>query len=401
MTAPDTTINSAGLDEFVDRFGKGEWATRISDLEREAAKPTRLGRAIQQRHIIELTIDRWRKPGRNRPPSAGERCIAKLAADASRLFEELPGASRDRLRARLQRAAEADNTLIPAFHILRTAALQRARGFEVLFAGLEDDTNFDLLIHRDGQEAEIACDVVSAEDGRGVHRGAWSNLCDRVDPELQTWLASHPGRYLLKMTLPQGLKDVPQSEALAALHGRITTMLSGMRRADHDEAAVLRLDPLMLAAAQADELGLMPSLRNEFGPEAHLAVMTAERSMMVLAARAGQENEVAVAIRRRMAAIAPTRLSGQRPGILAMFIEDTDRTEWRLLRERMDLEGEARHFLTNPEAKPVVAVTCASRLEMFGVGAPDAAPDGEFRFRNTQHPACKLTALAPAITSSV
>ena len=63
-------------------------------------------------------------------------------------------------------------------------------------------------------------------------------------------------------------------------------MLSTMRRADHDEAAVLRLDPLMLAAAQADELGLMPWLRNEFGPEAHLAVMTSEQSMVVLAARA-------------------------------------------------------------------------------------------------------------------
>jgi hypothetical protein len=401
MTRPDALIDSAALDQFVDGFGPGEWATRISDLEREAAKPTRLGRAIQQRHIIELTIDRWRKPGRNRPPSPGERSIAELATDASRLFDALPGASRDKLRTRLRTAAEADNTLIPAFHILRTAALQRARGFDVSFAGLQDDAKFDLLIHRDGQEAEIACDVVSAEDGRGVHRGAWSNLCDRVDPELQTWLASHPGRYVLKMTLPQGLKDVPKSEALAALHGRITAMLSTSRRADHDEAAVLRLDPLMLAAAQADELGLMPRLRNEFGPEAHLAVMTAERSMMVLAARAGQENEVAIAVRRRMAAVAPTRLSGQRPAILAMFIEDTDRAEWRLLRERMDLEGEVRQFLTNPSARPVVAVTCASRLEMFGAVAPDAAPDGEFRYRNPQHPAAKLPALAPAITSSI
>ena len=34
-------------------------------------------------------------------------------------------------------------------------------------------------------------------------------------------------------------------------------MLEAQRRADHDEAAVLRLDPLMLAAAQADELGLV------------------------------------------------------------------------------------------------------------------------------------------------
>jgi hypothetical protein len=145
----------------------------------------------------------------------------------------------------------------------------------------------------------------------------------------------------------------------------------------------------------------MPRLRNEFGPEAHLAVMTAERSMFVLAARSVQENEVAVAVRRRLTEIAPRRLTGTRPGILAMFIEDTDRTEWRMLRERMDLEGETRQFLTNPEAKPVIAVTCASRLEMFGIGAPDAAPDGELRFRNPLHPSAKAAALAPAVTSSI
>ena len=164
---------------------------------------------------------------------------------------------------------------------------------------------------------------------------------------------------------------------------------------------MLRLDPLMLAAAQADELGLMPRLRNEFGPEAHIAITAAERSLFVMAARSGQENEVAVAIRRRMTAVAPARLTGTRPGILAMFIEDTDRTEWRLMRERLDLEGEARQFLTDPGAKSVVAVTCASRLEMFGTSGPDVAPDGELRFRNPSHPAAKAAALAPAVTSSI
>ena len=251
------------------------------------------------------------------------------------------------------------------------------------FAGLEEDTSFDLLLARDGQEAEIACDVVSAEEGHGVHRGAWSQLCDRIDPELQAWLASHPGRYLLKMTLPQGLKDLPEGDALGALHSRISAMLSTQRRADHDEAAVLRLDPLMLAAAQASELGLMPRLRSEYGPEAHLAVTTAERGLFVMAARASNENQVAVAVRRRMAEIAPARLTGTRPGILAMFVEDTDRAEWQLLRERMDLEGETRHFLTAACAKSVVAVSCASRVEMFGLPDPAAMTGGEMRFRQS------------------
>ena len=234
-----------------------------------------------------------------------------------------------------------------------------------------------------------------------MNRAAWVRLVDRIDPDLQTWLAAHPGRYLLKLTLPQGLREETGQHGLAALHQRIRAMLEGNHRADHDEAAVLRLDPLMLAGAQADELGMMSSLRREFGPEAHLAATVGGGGVFVLAARAGRENEVAAAIRRRMAAVAPLRLTGERPGILAMFIEDTDRLEWRDLRDKLALEGETRQFLTQPVARRVVAVTCASRMELFGAAVPHAAPDGELRFRNPAHPAARAAALAPAVLSSV
>ena len=48
---------------------------------------------------------------------------------------------------------------------------------------------YDLLIARGTLEAEIACEVVSAEEGRLVQRGAWSHLADRVDADLRAWLA--------------------------------------------------------------------------------------------------------------------------------------------------------------------------------------------------------------------
>ena len=178
-------------------------------------------------------------------------------------------------------------------------------------------------------------------------------------------------------------------------------MLARSARIEHDAAVVLRLDPLLLAGAQAEPAGLMSLLRRDFGPEAQLAAIAAGTGLFVLAARAGRADEVAGALRRRMADLAPTRLSGRRPGILAMFVEDTDRGEWRGLRERLELEGEARQFLTHPDARPVVAVTCASRLELFGMSPPDAAEGGELRFRNPAHPAASLAALAPAVLSSV
>ncbi len=394
-------IDPVALDAFVECIGMNPWKDRLQALRSGVTAQTRAGRQRSQRHCIEFAIERLRRGTLGRKPSVAERRIATLASAAMTLFETLPNEGRLRLAALLRSALVDDCCLVPPFHLLRTAALQRSRGFAVSFAGLEDAAPFDLLLHRDGVEAEVACDVVSAEEGRGVHRGAWFSFVDRIDPELQTWLCMHPGRYILKMTLPHGLREAEGDGLLASLHARITAMLGQSRRADHDETAVLRLDPLMLAAAQADELGLMPRLRREFGPEAHLSVTAAGDGVFVMAARAGREDEVAVAIRRRMAAIAPTRLTGTRPGILAMFIEDTDRPEWRSLRDKLELEGEARKFMTHPEARSVVAVTCVSRLELFGLPEPDSAPDGELRFRNPAHPAAKAPALAPAVLSSV
>jgi hypothetical protein len=369
---------------------------------RQGCTPGYAGRSLARLHALELTIDRLLRAGAA-TPTAAETEIIDLAGDLAALARSLPPAGRLELQARFDLALSADKTLIPLFHLMRCARLQRGRGFSVRFAGLIDGASFDLLLERDGIEAEMLCDVVSAEEGRDLHRGAWSHLVDRVDPDLQHWLAAHPGRYLLKMTLPRGLRaDVADDSgmALADLHGRITRLLSERRRADQDEAAVLRLEPLLLAGAQAGELGLMRGLRAEFGPEAHLAVTAAGGGVFVMAARAAREDEVSQAVHRRMAALAPVRLTGTRPGIMAMFIEDTDRLEWRILRDQLRLEGAARQFLTRPEARSVVAVTCVSRQELLGMVPPDAAEDGELRFRNPSHPMARAPQLAPAVVSS-
>lgn len=356
------------------------------------------------RHQPEIVIERMRRKGGSAETELIERTIAEYLAELVSAYGAMPAPGRARLREGLRQTLQNDCTPIGFLHLARTARRQRERGFCVSYAGLADGAPFDLLIARQGIEAEVVCDVASAEEGRDVHRGAWVRLVDRVDPDLQTWLASHPGRYLLKLTLPQGLRAQPGGDGqdrdpLAVLHERIRTLLQTSRRSDHDEAAVLRLDPLMLAGSQADELGLVNRLRHEFGHEAHLAVTASTGGVFVMAARAGREDEVAVAIRRRLAALAPSRLTGTRPGILAVLVEDTDRIEWRHLRERLSIEGEARQFLTYPEARGVVAVTCASRLELLGERGPSVAPEGEMRFRNPGHPAAKSAGLAPAILS--
>lgn len=381
------------LDAFVGLIGAALWRDRLADIRRQAAIGPRAGKAILSRHAACYAIERLRRG--IAAPSAGKLRIAALATEAVMIERALSPVGRARLVASLRAALTGHGSLIPLFHVFRTAALQRSRGFAVAFAGLEDAAPFDLLIAHDGVDAEVACEAVSADEGRHLHRGAWFNLADRIDPDLQTWLAAHPGRYVLRVSLPDGLRE----EGLACLHERIRHLLVSERRADHDPAVVLRLDRLLLAGAQADQLGLLSSLKQEFGPEAHLAVTSGGGGIFVMAARAGRENEVAHAICRRMAATASTRLTGGRPGILAMFVEDVDRQEWRGLRDRLELESEARQFLTRPEARKVVAVTFTSPIELFG--GEGAAEEGDVRFRNPAHPSARVAALKSAIASSV
>jgi hypothetical protein len=401
MPVLDASVPDAeALPAFLALCGPARWEARLAEIGQMAQSGAWRGRAAQQRHAVEFALARLGDPRARARAGVAERRVLALVEEAVRLAGSLPAPRRARLEELVAAGLEGEATLVSIFHLLRTAAPHRARGFEVAFDGLAEDAPYDLLIRRDGAAAEIACETVSAEEGRPVHRGDWFTLVDAVHPELQTWLAAHPGRYLLKMTLPEGITGEAQ---LAGLHRRILALLQDAKRQDASADAVLKLDPLVLAGAQAAAEGLPARLRAQFGPEAHLAVTTGPGggSVFVMAARAGRENAIAGAVTRRMALAAQSRLSGVRPGILAMFVEDVDRTEWRTLREKLELEGAARRFLTEPAARPVVAVSCASRMEMFGLPAPDAAPDGEMRFRNPSHPQAKLAALAAAVSSSV
>jgi len=396
----DTPPAGQALSGFLRLCGTRVFEKRLCELARRTQSGALQGRAAQQRHALEFALARVADPRNPRPVSATERRIGEFARAIAALAITLPPAARRRLKDQVEAALQGEATLVPLFHLVRTAEMHRARGFAVRFCGLLDEAPHDLTISRDGVEAEIACESLSAEEGRPLHRGDWYALVDRINPELQTWLAAHPGRYLLKMTLPEG---VSSGQQLAELHQRISDLLQAEKRQDLSAGAVLKLDPLVLAGAQAAAPGLSAQLRAQFGREAHLAVTTAAegRAVFVMAARAGREDEVSAAVCRRMAIAAPTRLSGRKPGILAMFLDDLDRAEWRALRSTLELEGAARRFLTDPAARPLVAVTCASRMELYGMAEPDAAPGGELRFRNPLHPAAKNAALAAAVTSSV
>jgi len=393
------------LEPFFALVGAKRWRDRIAAIHDMESVGSRVAQTVRQHYAIELALEKCRRRPSNYP-SVTENLLGQVVDYIAVLSAGLTQRGRNKLIELIFLGLSGQNSLMPVFHLIRTAIMQQSRGFVVRFPCLEEDTPYDLLIRRGGTEAELCCDVVSAEVGRSVQRGAWARLTDIIEPDVQAWLDVHPGRYLLKMTLPLGLRggwdqSVQETDKRMALHQRILALLESRSRQHLDETIVLRLDPLVLASAQADDTALASSLRREFGPEASLAVITSGRSICVMAARAGRENDVAGAIRQRLSTLAATRLTGQRAGILSMFVDGIDRAEWRGLRDRLELEGETRHFMTNTEALSVIAVSFVSRVELFGLGELSPKMSGELRFRNPRHPAANSAALAPAVTSSV
>ena len=397
------------LDAFVSLVGREAWQSRIDAIVASQPMPGRTshhGRDVLRRHAVEIAIERGRRPSL---PStdvrrhAADLRLRRLTADAVALHGRLPQDGQRRLEARLADAMLGGQTLFPLFHLLRTAALHRSRGFEVDESGLRDATPFDLVIERNGMTAEVACDSVSAEHGRDVHRDAWFRLADMVNPDLQTWLSTHPGRYLLNMTLPKGLRaqdgreEATEPCALAELHGRIKAFLAQRQRQDHGEAVVMRLDNLVLAGPRAGEQGIVSDLRQRFGPDCHLAVTLAGNGVFVMAAQASRANDVPAAVRRRLEELAPERFTGAHPAIIALFVGETELGEWRRLQRDLSLEGEVRQFLATGAARNVAAVACSSRHEMLDAD-DDAA---EIRFRSPLRHVARFEALAPSINSSV
>ena len=164
MSEPSDT--TAAARAFITLAGAHRWRQRQAEIARLAVAGPRAGRSARQHHVVERTLARL---ARGTPPAGpAEAAIAALAAAAVTLAARLSAAGRVRLAEALATALSGEETLVPLFHLLRTAALQRARGFDIRFAGLEEGTPFDLLLSRGGAEAEVACDVVSAEAGRRV-----------------------------------------------------------------------------------------------------------------------------------------------------------------------------------------------------------------------------------------
>ena len=147
------------IQEFIDLLGADRWAARVRSIERRGTLGPRAGKAILQRHAVECALERLRRGIRT--STVAERHIGTLAAEAVALAESLSAAGRACFVTQLRHALDDDHTLVLPFHVLRTALIHRARGFEVHFAGWEDGASFDLLLRRERRNSRFTVGTVN------------------------------------------------------------------------------------------------------------------------------------------------------------------------------------------------------------------------------------------------
>ena len=147
--AQKPSVPAAAVQRFVALAGKPAWRARMLALRKQAGAQPIAGRVVAERHAIELAVDRLASQPAATATRA-ERAVATLADAAVQLHAALSPEGRARFEAMLAAALVGEGTLVPLFHLLRVAALQRARGFAVRFSGFEDGASHDLLISRRG-----------------------------------------------------------------------------------------------------------------------------------------------------------------------------------------------------------------------------------------------------------
>src|ERR1700761_4634496 len=136
------SLSSSGLDPLLALVGTRRWQDRLEEIRDLATSGRRAGQALRQRHGVELTLEKLRRnPGA--VASLTEALLGQYAIEIPRIAEQLSDRGRERLVERLRLGLSGQNTLVPLFHLIRTAISQRDRGFAVAFSGLDEETPHD------------------------------------------------------------------------------------------------------------------------------------------------------------------------------------------------------------------------------------------------------------------
>lgn len=240
---------------------------------------------------------------------------------------------------------QTDRGLQPLAFEMASAVDLSGRGFKLQFVDLESCERFDYLIRKDGVEAEFECKTVSYDLGRQVHRRVFERLGKQVfERGVSEFLTTSGPNIRIDLTLearlPSGEKPLARvvDMVASALRGNAATE-PGLGRARASEWDIPgRPDDLR----QSDLKGTF-----DRGDDDHTLIAIGPRRAFALVASSEKPARLLQGVFRELRRVAREQLSGTRPGVIAVQIEDIRESDWVQLSHGSAIEAmTAAYFVT-------------------------------------------------------
>ncbi len=318
------------------------------------------------------------------------------------VHRHLTSQAQKRLRGMIRGQLKDDSGLAPVASEMAVASHLMSRDFDVIFNDLETGRGFDFLAKRREVEIEVECKHVSGDVGRKLHKRRVYELGGRIVPLLDEVLERQSDGWLLRITVPDHLKGArEQHEAIAKVVEE--TLRSGQRSSDHSVCSLeVQQFPLADSPFSASSPGAISEQLVKDFVEKRLGVFNKhlfclfgpQKGAVVVVFHSSKPDKVLDGIHRQLKNSSKDQLTGLRPGLMCVHLEDVSGKD---LRELADAEGNdftngtglqamATDVLVKRPHVHTIAFTAAGEIRENRIERYRQEKGSAYSFPNANHP---------------
>ena len=357
------------IPEFLSIAGWPTWKRRVESLRQQVRKNPFLEAHFNDRFALEfelsLLLERKRKTGRfglNFQDPMQHR-LASFVSAVVGVHKHLSHHAQNRLRGMILDGLKSERGLASLGTELTMAVHLMTKGFDVFFNDLETGGGFDLLAKRNGVEIEVECKNVSGDIGRKIHKQRMYDLAQRFIPALKEKLEKQPDGWLVTITIPDRLTAAKrQQEAIARIVEH--TLRSNKPSAENPECSIqvqrfsMADSPFRATSTyKISEPEVMEFVESRLGVsnKNQCWLLQPGKSAAAIIVQSARSDSVLDGIYRQLKDAARDQLTGNRPGLLCVHLQDVSASDL------IDLAREGADELTTATGIQKMAATVLAK----------------------------------------
>lgn len=329
------------ISEFISIVGWQNWKKRTDSLLGQIKKNQLLKVYFDEKFAFELELSRLRKRRQKTNKydfdlnNEKQYKLFSFVAMVVGVHRHLPSQAQKRLGGMIRGQLKDDSGLAPVASEMAVATHLMSREFDVEFNDLETGGGFDFLAKREGVEIEVECKHISGDIGRKIHKRRVYELGGLIVPSLDEVLERQPDGWLLTITVPDRLTGArEQHEAIAKVVEE--TLRSGQQSSDHSVCSLeVQRFPLADSPFSANSPGAISERAMKDFVEKRLGVSNKhlfclfepQKGAVVVVVHSSKPDKVLTGIYRQIKDSSRDQLTGSRPGLMCVHLEDVSGTD--------------------------------------------------------------------------